>query len=170
MAVPTLREPPFLLKIRGHQGKKGRCKYRCEGPEQNLMFKFCLQIAQRHTQKNGGNLSHPPKIKRIIWRLLTNENKGVKVITVSSVKCHEQDITSPHHRFQKAVGCARRQQGAGRLSPASSRDESSGQAPLPRSSGRFPPLMGHAVRHSAVRAAGERSGTAPGKQSGNAEV
>ena len=66
------------------------------------------------------NSSATPKFFLSRKRELTNGEKVRILMPSSSGNCYEQDTTSPQHRFQKAVGCARRQQGAGRLSPASS--------------------------------------------------
>ena len=59
----------------------------------------------------------------------------------SSAKCNEQEMTYPYHRLQKAVGCARWQQGAVWPSPASSLGES-GQNRPPCSSSREPSVNG----------------------------
>ena len=48
---------------------------------------------------------------------LTNGDRRRILMPSSSGNCYEQDTTSPQHRFQKAVGCARRQQGAGDVIP-----------------------------------------------------
>lgn len=73
------------------------------------------------------------------------------IVHTSFVKCFEQDTTSPDHRFQRAVGGAKRQQGTGRPSPVSSRGERRKRRVITAGP---PPLTGHALR--TVRAAVER--------------
>jgi len=63
------------------------------------------------------NSSTAPKFFWKSKRELTN-GANVRILKPSSSgNCYEQDTTSPQHRFQKAVGCARRQQGAGDVIP-----------------------------------------------------
>ncbi|WP_417191551.1 hypothetical protein, partial [Agathobaculum butyriciproducens] len=71
----------------------------------------------------------------------------------SVAKCFEQDMTYPYHRSQKAVGRARRQQGTGSLSPASSFDQR--QCRVVEAG--YPPLTGKALRKNAVPGGNERS-------------
>jgi len=54
---------------------------------------------------------------------IDNGGGGGFIVHTSFVKCFEQDTTFPDHRFQRAVGGAKRQQGTGRPSPVSSRGE-----------------------------------------------
>ena len=80
----------------------------------------CIVVLTKSSRSVLWNSSATPKFFLSRKRELTNGKKVRILVPSSSGNCYEQDTTSPQHRFQKAVGCARRQQGAGRLSPASS--------------------------------------------------
>ena len=94
------------------------------------------------------------------------DNGGARVYDAhtSFVKCFEQDTTSPDHRFQRAVGGAKRQQGTGWPSPVSSRSE---RQHMPSNCRRFPSV--NRVRSPIDSGSGRAAGHS-GKQGGNAEV
>ena len=102
-----------------------------------ILFTICLRIAGRNCVKfiriTKNELSALYSIDKCVPKGYCNSN--------SSAKCNEQEMTYPYHRLQKAVGCARRQQGAVWPSPASSLGES-GQNRPPCSSSREPSVNG----------------------------
>ena len=83
-----------------------------------------IELPQRFRTKN--ELSALYSVDKCVPKGYCNSN--------SSAKCNEQEMTYPYHRLQKAVGCARRQQGAVWPSPASSLGESGQNRPPCRSS------------------------------------
>ena len=110
------------------------------------MLSFC-QKTQIHFCENS---SAAPKFFGKAKRELTNGAKVRILMPSSSGNCYEQDTTSPQHRLQKAVGCARRQQGAGQVIPCEQLWRKPGLS-RPVAGAGFPPLYG-----SAVSAANER--------------
>jgi len=102
-----------------------------------ILFTICPRIAGRNCVKfiriTKNELSALYSIDKCVPKGYCNSN--------SSAKCNEQEMTYPYHRLQKAVGCARRQQGAVWPSPASSLGES-GQNRPPCSSSREPSVNG----------------------------
>ena len=102
-----------------------------------ILFTICPRIAGRNCVKfiriTKNELSALYSVDKCVPKGYCNSN--------SSAKCNEQEMTYPYHRLQKAVGCARRQQGAVWPSPASSLGES-GQNRPPCSSSREPSVNG----------------------------
>ena len=102
-----------------------------------ILFTICPRIAGRNCVKfiriTKNELSALYSVDKCVPKGYCNSN--------SSAKCNEQEMTYPYHRLQKAVGCARWQQGAVWPSPASSLGES-GQNRPPCSSSREPSVNG----------------------------
>ena len=102
-----------------------------------ILFTICPRIAGRNCVKfiriTKNDLSALYSVDKCVPKVYCNSN--------SSAKCNDQEMTYPYHRLQKAVGCARRQQGAVWPSPASSLGES-GQNRSPCSSSREPSVNG----------------------------
>ena len=116
-----------------------------------VLFILCICILPKAAAEKWRGVyflrRNPPCMDKTI---LTTAEDGF-IVHTSFVKCFEQDTTSPDHRFQRAVGGAKRQQGTGRPSPVSSRSERCKRRVIAAGP---PPLTGYALRF--VRAAVER--------------
>ena len=81
-------------------------------------FRICI-LPKAAAEKRRGVYFLRRNPLRADKTVLTTAEDGA-IVHTSFVKCFEQDTTSPDHRFQRAVGGAKRQQGTGRPSPVSS--------------------------------------------------
>lgn len=114
-----------------------------------FVFRICILPKAAAEKRRGVYFlrRNPSCADKIV---LTTAEDG-SIVHTSFVKCFEQDTTSPDHRFQRAVGGAKRQQGTGRPSPVSSRGERRKRRVIAAGP---PPLTGCALR--SIRAAVER--------------
>ena len=88
-----------------------------------VLFVFCICILPKFARQVRRQVYFTRRnLPRVDKTVLTTAEDG-SIVHTSFVKCFEQDTTSPDHRFQRAVGGAKRQQGTGRPSPVSSRGE-----------------------------------------------